>query len=198
MHSTGILPPSAVPATYADDTTLYVLIPSVNHAAISSNTLQTGMDALAEWGTTWRIQSEPSKSQAMTITRHRHQWPIPATSFGGLNVDETVTFKLLGVVFDKSMSFRNHLCSVAMRAAQRLGFLHKACGFSTSPAGLRRTKGSSDPSWEYSPLHRVVQPPSPVQLDKIQRRALALIGREWLETAWLFAEPLAASASSTN
>ena len=71
-----ILPPGAVPATYAYDTTLYVLIPSVNHAATSCNTLQTGMDALAEWGTPWRIQLEPSKSQAMTITRHRHQWPI--------------------------------------------------------------------------------------------------------------------------
>ena len=117
-----VLPPGAVPATYADDTTLYVLIPSVNHAATSCNTLQTGMDALAEWGTTWRIQFEPSKSQAMTITRHRHQWPIPAASFGGLNVDETATIKLLGVVFDKSMSFRNHLRLVAMRAAQRLGF----------------------------------------------------------------------------
>ena len=57
-----ILPPGAVPATYADDTTLYVLIPSVNHvhAATSCSTLQTGMDALAEWGTTWRIQFEPS------------------------------------------------------------------------------------------------------------------------------------------
>ena len=102
-----VLPPGAVPATYADDTTLYVLIPSANHAATSCNTLQTGMhmDALAEWGTTWHIQFEPSKSQAMTITRHHHQWPIPAASFGGLNVDETATIKLLGVVFDKSMSF---------------------------------------------------------------------------------------------
>ena len=116
-----VLPPGAVPATYADDTTLDVLIPSVNHAATSCNTLQTGMDALAEWGTTFLIQFESSKSKAMTITRHCHQWPIPAESFGGLHVDETATIKLLGVVFDKSMSFRDHLRLVAMRTAQRHG-----------------------------------------------------------------------------
>ena len=147
-----VLPPGAVPATYADDTTLYVLIPSVNHAATSCNTLQTGMDALAEWGTTWRIQFEPSKSQAMTITRHRHQWPIPAGSFGGLNVDETATIKLLGVVFDKSMSFRNHLRSVAMRAAQRLGFLRKACRVLDISGRLTAYKGLVRPLMECSPL----------------------------------------------
>ena len=159
-----VLPPGAVPATYADDTTLYVLIPSANHAATSCNTLQTGMDALAEWGMTWRIQFEPSKSQAMTITRHRHQWPIPAASFGGLNVDETATIKLLGVVFDKSMSFRNHLRSVAIRAAQRLGFLRKACRVLDISGRLTAYKGFVRPLMEYSPLCMGWRsPPSPVQ-----------------------------------
>ena len=151
-----VLPPGAVPATYsyADDTTLYVLIPSVNHAAASCNTLHTGMDALAEseWGTTWRLQFEPSKSQAMTITRHRHQWPIPAASFGGLNVDETATIKLLSVVFDKSMSFRNHLRSVAMHAAQRLGFLRKAWQVLDISGRLMAYKGFVRPLMEYSHL----------------------------------------------
>ena len=114
----------------------------------------------------------------MTITRHRHQWPIPAASFGGLNIDETATIKLLGVVFDKSMSFRNHLRSVAMRAAQRLGFLRKACRVLDNSGRLTAyTKGSSDPSWSTAPLHGVVQPPITCpNPDKIQHRALTLIG----------------------
>ena len=86
------------------------------------------------------------------IIRHRHQWPIPAASFGGLNVDETATTKLLGVVFDKSMSFRNHLRSVAMRAAQRLGFLRKACRVLDISGRLTAYKGFVRPLMEYSPL----------------------------------------------
>ena len=140
---------------------LYVLMPSVNHAATSCNTLQTGMDALAEWGTTWCIQFEPSKSQAMTITRHRHHWPIPAASFGGLIVDETAIIKLLlvGVVFDRSMTFRNHLRSVAMDAAQRPGFLRKACRVLDISGRLTVYKGFVRTLMECSPLHRAVQPP---------------------------------------
>ena len=171
-----VLPPGAVPATYANDMRLYVLIPSVNHTATSCNTLQTGMDALAEWGTTWRIQFEPSKSQTMTITHHRHQWPIPAASFGGLNVDETATIKLLGVVFDKSMSFRNHLRSVAMRAAQRLGSLRKACrvlDISTPAHGIQRLRQT--PHGVQPPCIGWRSPHHLSQLDKILRRALALI-----------------------
>ena len=197
-----VLPPGAVPATYADDTTLYVLIPSVNHAATSCNTLQTGMDALAEWGTTWRIQFEPSKSQAMTITRHRHQWPIPAASFGGLNVDETATIKLLGVVFDKSMSFRNHLRLVAIRAAQRLGFLRKACRVLDISGRLTAYKGFVRPLMEYSPLHGVAQPPPPPitcpNWTKSNVEPSPSSAREWSLTAWHFAEVLAASALFTN
>ena len=113
----------------------------------------------------------------MTITRHRHQWPIPAASFGGLNVDETATIKLLGVVFDKSMSFRNHLRLFAMRAAQRLGFLRKACRVLDISGRLTAYKGFVRPLMEYSPLAWGGAAPHHLsQLDKIQRRALALIG----------------------
>ena len=91
-YAEDILPPGAVPATYADDTTLYVLIPSVNHAATSCNTLQTGMDALAEWGKTWRSQFEPSESQAMTITRHDNHSPLPSVAHRSEGSNELPSF----------------------------------------------------------------------------------------------------------
>ena len=182
-----ILPPGAVPATSRMLTTRRCMSSSPLSTiqplmSTSCNTLQTGLDPPAEWGTIWRIQFEPSKSQAMmTITRHHHQWPIPATSFGhgGLNVDETATIKLPGVVFDKSMSFRNHLRSVAMRAAQRLGFLRNACRVLDilRPAygvqRVRQTPHGVQPAplaWGGAAPHHLSQ------VDKIQRRALCLIG----------------------
>ena len=171
-----VLPCGVVPATYADDTTLFSLIPSADHAATSCATFQTGTDALAEWGSTWRIQFEPTKSQAMTISRHRHRWPITTVSFGGQNIKETDSIKLLGVTFDRTMSFRAHVRSVAMRAARRLGFLRKACHVLDISGRLTAYKGFVRPLMEYSPLAWGGAAPHHLsQLDKIQRRALALI-----------------------
>ena len=75
------------------------------------------------------------------------------------------------------MSFRNHLRSVAMRAAQRLGFLRKACRVLDISGRLTAYKGFVRPLMEYSPLHGVAQPPiTCFNWTKSKRRALALIG----------------------
>ena len=81
-----VLPDGVSPATYADDTTLYSTMSSMETATATCQTFQTGVNKLAQWGATWRIQFEPSKSQAMTISRHRVDWPIPPVAFNGLNV----------------------------------------------------------------------------------------------------------------
>ena len=109
-----------------------------------------------------------------------------------------------------------------MRAAQRLGFLRKACRVLNISGRLTAYKGFVRPLMEYSPLAwGGAAPPPPhylSQLDKMQRRALALIGPgvlalptagtsdcwhfrlhfTYYRECWHFAEPLAPPASSTN
>ena len=58
-------------AVYADDTTLYVTIESQASVASSSEILQAAVDALERWGREWFITFEPTKSQCLTLTRHR-------------------------------------------------------------------------------------------------------------------------------
>ena len=72
------------------------------------------------------VKFEPSKSQAMTISRHRNPWPIPPVRFNGLTVQEVNALKLLGVTFDKHLNYGQHLRATALRATQRIGFLRKA------------------------------------------------------------------------
>ena len=91
-----VLPRGVMPATYADDTTLFSLVANAVDAAEDCNALQAGTDALSTWGTTWRIQFEPTKSQAMTISRHRQPLPIAPLRFGGVAVEEVTTLRLFG------------------------------------------------------------------------------------------------------
>ena len=115
-----VLPDGVSPATYADDTTLYSTMSSMETATTTCQTFQTGVNKLAQWGATWRIQFEPSKSQAMTISRHRVDWPIPPVAFNGLNVADVDTLKLLGVTFDRHLHYGQYLRTTALHAAQRL------------------------------------------------------------------------------
>ena len=57
-----VLPDGVSPATYADDTTLYSTMSSMETATATCQTFQTGVNKLAQWGATWRIQFEPSKA----------------------------------------------------------------------------------------------------------------------------------------
>ena len=83
---------------------------------------RNAIDSLEAWGTSWRIAFEPSKSQAMTIDLHHQPWHFTPLEFAGVPITE----ELLGVTFDCQLSYRRHLCAVAVRARQRLGLLRKA------------------------------------------------------------------------
>ena len=172
-----VLPEGVTPATYADDTTLYCIIRSSATAESQCLAFQTGVDNLATRGAKWRVQFEPAKSQALTITRHRIPWQIAPVQFSGLAVEEVGVLKLLGVTFDKHLFYGPHLQRIALRAAQRIGFLRKSFKVQDTPGRLAAYKGFVRPMLEYCPLVWAGAAPYHLSLlDKIQKRALSLIG----------------------
>ena len=113
----------------------------------------------------------------MTISRHRVDWPIPPVAFNGLNVAEADTLKLLGVTFDRHLHYGQHLRNTALRAAQRIGFLRKAFQVLDHKGRTVAYKGFVRPMLEYCPLVWSGAADSHLRrLDKVQKRALALIG----------------------
>ena len=172
-----VLPVGISPATYADDTTIYSRITSAETAANQCKNFQTGVDNLAKWGATWRVKFEPSKSQAMTISRHRNPWPIPPVRFNGLIVQEVNALKLLGVTFDKHLNYGQHLRATALRATQRIGFLRKASRVLGLHGRAVAYKGFVRPMMEYCPLVWSGAAACHLsRLEKAQKRALSLIG----------------------
>ena len=83
-----VLPDSAYPATYADDTTLFSTLSSAESSATECEKLQCekfqmGVNNLAQRrGATWKIwiQFEPSKSQAMAISPHLRSTAVRASA----------------------------------------------------------------------------------------------------------------------
>ena len=153
------------------------------HIPESSRTLQSAVNALAAWGESWKISFEPSKSQTLKISSsYRESWPTPALTFNDTNISHQSSLQLLGVSFDSVLSYRCLICSIAVRANQRLGLLKKASPFLDCRSRDREYKAFVRPIMEYCPLAWMGAAHTHLhQLARVQRRALHIIG----EGTWL-------------
>ena len=139
-------------------------------------TLQQAVDALADWGTLWRVRFEPTKSQALTITHRRSHNPVPSITFQWTDVPEVDQLRLLGVTFDSQVCFKQHIRSLAIRGAQRLSFFCKDAMALNSRCHAVVYRGFVRPILEYGMLVWMSATPSILaKLTAIQHRALHVI-----------------------
>ena len=81
-------------------------------------------------------------------------------------------------MFDSKISFREHIRSIASRGNQRLSFFRKACRVLDHHGRLVVYKGFVRPVLEYCPLVWMGAASSHLaKLDKVQQRAMRMIGR---------------------
>ena len=176
------LPAGVKLAVYADDTTLYKCFKSRETLESDHHDLQDAVDALSAWGSSWKIKFEPTKSQALTISHHRPPWRHPTLKFDGTAVEEHDSLKLLGVTFDRQLSFRSHLRSVAVRGRQRLYFLRRVAPLLDTQGRERVYKGFVRPVLEYCPLVWMGASATALAgIDAVQQSAIKLINTQ----AWL-------------
>ena len=64
-------------ASFNDDTTLYAKTATLTAVPDNTRVLQAAVDLVSSWGSDWKMQFEPVKSQVLTISHHRRDWPIP-------------------------------------------------------------------------------------------------------------------------
>ncbi|XP_065197631.1 uncharacterized protein LOC135829154 [Sycon ciliatum] len=84
---------------------------------------------------------------------------------------------LLGVTFDAHLSYSEHLRGTAVRATQQIGFFRKACHVLDPPGRATAYRGFIRPLMEYCPLVWMRAAATHLsQLDRVQHRALTLIG----------------------
>lgn len=103
---------------YADDLKLFLEIKT----EADCMALQRDIDAVCQWSSTNAMEFNTTKCCAMTFGRRR----LPITFdylLNGVNLSHTTTVKDLGVVFDRKLTFHDHMVALAKDSFRRLGFI---------------------------------------------------------------------------
>ena len=107
---------SATPISYhfyADDTQLYISFESPN-ADDSLTILSSVLDSVHTWLTSNRLSVNPSKNEYLIIGTHQQRAILVTSSisFQGTILTPTDSTRNLGVIFDKDLSFKNHISTI--------------------------------------------------------------------------------------
>ena len=111
---------------YADDTTLYAIIPSPQDRQRIANVLTRDVSRIMSWCDRWGMKLNPSKSHSMIISRSRTPFPShPDIVVNGVAIPNCSSIKLLGVTLDPKLTFELHLRSLASSISRKVGLLRK-------------------------------------------------------------------------
>lgn len=136
-------------ALFADDCKLFREILSVRDCEL----LQDDLDALHEWSRKWNMSFNPLKCKVLSISRsHNH------INYD-YNVDGTVLesvgdFKDIGVVFNKNLTFTDHIECIVTKAKRVCHMLKRSVGYRASRnVKLKLYQALVRPHVEYSSPH---------------------------------------------
>ena len=159
---------------YADDTTLYTLVRSNDCTPTQPASLHHSLTALHAWGQKWKVPFEPTKSKCMTISRHQLQWQLPISVSGDQQtISSSCSVVCSMIVYNTGLACDKSHCKPIPDSA----YYVRLPSTLAQLAGSRPTVGLSGLLLEYAPLARMGAAPTHLhQLDRVQRRALHIIG----------------------
>jgi reverse transcriptase-like protein/endonuclease/exonuclease/phosphatase family protein len=104
--------PRTTLALYADDTAIAT---SSRSPVLVTRRLQEATDNLVEYCTTWKIQINPQKTQAILFRRRRLQ-PHNHITLNNHNIPWSDEVKYLGITFDRSLTWKPHITKTRQKA----------------------------------------------------------------------------------
>ena len=111
---------------YADDATLLATVRSPLHRTEVADSLNRDLARISNWCRLWGMKLNPSKTQSMTISRSRTLFPLhPDLHIDGTVLSDSNSFKILGVTFDKKLTFEKHIRNIASSVSQKIGILRR-------------------------------------------------------------------------
>ena len=111
---------------YADDTTIYVIVPKPTVRALCARKLSDDLVFIRAWCIQWGMQLNPVKTKSITFSRSRTVHPEhPDLSLENVSIENVANLKLLGILFDSKLTFESHLRGVTSVVSQKVGILRK-------------------------------------------------------------------------
>ena len=111
---------------YADDTSLFVEVPSPADRSTVAAMLNNDLYKISSWCEQWGMKLNPSKSHSMIISRSRVALPEhPDIVVGSDVVPMCTSIRLLGVTLDSKLTFESHLRTLSTSISRHIGLLRK-------------------------------------------------------------------------
>ena len=109
---------------YADDSTLFAPIRSVNERTSTFTSLNRDLEKMRVWAGKWKVTFEPTKCKALMLSRKRMP-AIPDLYFGNTKLAVETEISILGVAVDSKLLWSRHISNISKNAGQKLGALRK-------------------------------------------------------------------------
>ena len=112
--------------SYADDTTLYAMVPSPDVRARVADSMNRDLHKIQLWCEQWGMKLNPSKTQSIVVSRSRTTFPLhPDLSVCDHIIPVAPYLKLLGITLDDKLTFERHIRTLSSSLAQKGGILRK-------------------------------------------------------------------------
>ena len=109
---------------YADDSTLFAPMRSVNERASVLASLNRDLEKMRVWAANWKVTFEPTKCKALMLSRKRMP-TIPDLYFGITKLAVEKELTILGVTFDSKLLWSRHISDISKK---KLGRDLEHCG----------------------------------------------------------------------
>ena len=127
---------------------MIVLYTSV-HCTVDDQQLQTTLNKLFDWSTTWQLPISVKKCAVMAVGKNMQQLVTPLFTLGHNYIPAVESMSDLGVVMNRSLSFTAHVCNVVRRASTRMNLLFKCFMTRNNKTLIRGYKVYVRPILEY-------------------------------------------------
>lgn len=113
-----------IPALFADDLSLWY---SHGNLRVINNRLQSTLDKIKLWLSTWRLKLNVSKTTYVVFNRNGVQHKL-SLYYGNAIINYERNPKFLGVILDPALTFREHIRCIRQRSASRINLLKSIRG----------------------------------------------------------------------
>ena len=105
---------------FADDTSIYIVIENPNLGAVILN---ENLEKVNQWSKQWLVTFNPNKTECLLISRKQNQNIHPPLLFDNVPVKEVNSHKHIGITFNNSCHWGEHIDNIVANAYKKLTVL---------------------------------------------------------------------------
>jgi hypothetical protein len=107
--------------TYADDTTLLTTLNPQHH----SNNINNELNKIHQWFCTNKLSLNASKTKAITFHTPQRKITPQTLLINSEQIENVDCTNFLGIIIDKNLNFKHHICKISTKISQITGILNK-------------------------------------------------------------------------